>query len=446
MPGMASYMGIELTLVVGICRGTLLLLKYQEIFLGDVIISDSIIEYDFSRQYPSGFQWKTGIKDILGRPSLEIQVLLNSLWVSNILFKASYLHKYYNYTSPAGCSCLGKISEANPTSIYIRLVASTNIVIKSGQASVVKAFLEYWIPTNHKDVSRNYYLMIPFEEIQKIEDLISALDGLKKLAITGLDREPKCSIFWILCTSHEIGIKDVELVEIGGPTAPLLKVLLNILSIPNDNHIIRILLDISLARYISLLSKYKESIIELFIEEFEDNRYYIEIQNPDILESILLLITSIKKKVEVLGVLKVYSFVTMGYLPYILYLVDSTERYTEVETLACSPEHPDTLTSGKYEEVEAMHQQVLQGYEKVLGPEHPYTLTMSASLVLFLHSRVLQGYEKVLGPEHPYTLTSVSNLASVLADQGKYEEVLGPEHPDTLTSISNLASETSHKL
>jgi Flp pilus assembly protein TadD len=58
-----------------------------------------------------------------------------------------------------------------------------------------------------------------------------------------------------------------------------------------------------------------------------------------------------------------------------------------------------------------------------------------------------------MGPEHPYTLTSMSNLAGVLASQGKYDEaeamnrqtlawrkeVLGHEHPNTLTSMSNLA-------
>jgi tetratricopeptide (TPR) repeat protein len=57
--------------------------------------------------------------------------------------------------------------------------------------------------------------------------------------------------------------------------------------------------------------------------------------------------------------------------------------------------------------------------------------------------RALQGREKVLGPEHPDTLTSMSNLALVLRSQGKYEEaeamnrqtlalsetVLGREHP-----------------
>ncbi|KAL4976425.1 putative kinesin light chain [Aspergillus desertorum] len=364
-----SYTGIELALVVGICGGAPPPPKYQEIFLGDVIISDSVIEYDFGRQYPGGFQRKTGVKDTLGRPGPEIRALLNGLraenarielqnqtqqylhilqqrakWchpgVSDILFKASYLHKHYYHASPAGCSCLGsdsfdqvcdeickealekdcddlncdkgqrircrQISEANPTSIYIGPVASADTVMKSGQhrdelvrrekvigfemegagvwenvpciiikgvcdyadshksklwqkyaaatgASAAKAFLENWMPANHKDASRNRHLMIPFarnphfvgrqEEIQKIEDLVSAPDGPKKLAITGLggvgktqlalelayrirDREPECSIFWIPCTSHEsveqtcmtiaqmVGIQDVEPAEV----------------------------------------------------------------------------------------------------------------------------------------------------------------------------------------------------------------------------------------
>ena len=35
--------------------------------------------------------------------------------------------------------------------------------------------------------------------------------------------------------------------------------------------------------------------------------------------------------------------------------------------------------------------------------------------------RALEGSEKVLGMEHPETLTSIGNLASVLRNQGKYE-------------------------
>ncbi|KAI9923368.1 hypothetical protein MW887_009938 [Aspergillus wentii] len=163
-------------------------------------------------------------------------------------------------------------------------------------------------------------------------------------------------------------------------------------------------------------------------------------------------------------------------------------RALEGSEKVLGPEHPDTLTSvnnlgsvlssqGKYEEAKAMHRRGLEGYEKVLGPEHPSTLTSVNNLGLILssqgnnlgsvlssqgkyeeaegtHRRGLEGYERVLGPEHPSTLTSVNNLGLVLSRQGKYEEaealhrralegykkVLGPEHPDTLTSGSNLRS------
>ncbi|KAF1943365.1 kinesin light chain 1 [Clathrospora elynae] len=108
-------------------------------------------------------------------------------------------------------------------------------------------------------------------------------------------------------------------------------------------------------------------------------------------------------------------------------------------------EHPDTLTSisnlasvldrqGKYEEAESMNRQTLARLVKVLGPEHPATLTCMGNLALVLDSQgkyeeaesmnrqTLAGKEKVLGPEHPSTLTSMGNLASVLDNQGKYEE------------------------
>jgi nucleoside phosphorylase len=190
---LVSYPGVRLALVVGICGGAPPPPEYQEIFLGDVIISDSVIEYDFGRQYPGGFQRKTAVKDTLGRPGREIRALLNGLraenarrelqdqaqqylyclqqsgmkWchpgVDDILFKAWYLHKHYSDVSPAGCSCFGsdspgqiceealrrdcdelecdhgqqvrcrEISDANRTSIYIGPVASADTVMKSGQ-------------------------------------------------------------------------------------------------------------------------------------------------------------------------------------------------------------------------------------------------------------------------------------------------------------------------
>jgi hypothetical protein len=67
---------------------------------------------------------------------------------------------------------------------------------------------------------------------------------------------------------------------------------------------------------------------------------------------------------------------------------------------------------------------------------------------------VMETRKRVLGQEHPDTLTSMANLASTYWDRGRRKEaedlevqvietrkrVLGQEHPDTLTSMANLAS------
>ena len=72
---------------------------------------------------------------------------------------------------------------------------------------------------------------------------------------------------------------------------------------------------------------------------------------------------------------------------------------------------------------------------------------------------VLAVRKRVLGEEHPNTLTSASNLALTYSQQGKHAEaetlqvavlavekrVLGEEHPDTLTSANNLAPRTASR-
>ncbi|KAL4736839.1 WD40-repeat-containing domain protein [Aspergillus similis] len=266
---LSSYRNVNLSLVVGICGGAPPPPKYEEIYLGDVIISDSVIEYDFGRQYPGGFARKTGVKNTLGRPNREIRALLNGFraenarkelqdqtkqylhslqqkgakWcyprVNDLLFKSSYLHKHSHHAS-ARCSCFRTDSpeeiceealgqdcndlgcdisqqirhqeflETIPT-IYIGPVASADTVMKSGKhrdeivrkekvigfemegagvwdsvpciiikgvcdyadshkselwrtyaaatgASAAKAFLEYWTPASHQDMSRNHHL------------------------------------------------------------------------------------------------------------------------------------------------------------------------------------------------------------------------------------------------------------------------------------------------
>jgi tetratricopeptide (TPR) repeat protein len=270
--------------------------------------------------------------------------------------------------------------------------------------------------------------------------------------------------------------------------------------------------DISLARYMSLLGEQEASTIELLGKEFDDDGRYAEIQNPvattwlvsfaqihqvdkvaseylsfmacinprDIPESILPATTSATRKVEALGLLKAYSFVSAqvddsvfslhrlvhlatrnwlrkgesleswvqkaadqldkifpdsnhddrqnwrDYLPHALYLIDSAEFQ------ACQGSHDDLLarigsclqSDGRYGEAEIVFQSVLELREGACGTEDPDTLV------------------------------SVSQLGLVNARQGKYdqaealhrralqgrEKVLGPEHPNTLVSVSQLGS------
>ena len=121
---------------------------------------------------------------------------------------------------------------------------------------------------------------------------------------------------------------------------------------------------------------------------------------------------------------------------------------------------------GRLSEAEPLYRRALKGSEKVLGPNHPETLTSMNNLALLLQDQgklseaeplyrsTLETKIKVLGPDHPETLTSMNNLASLLQAQGKLSEaeplfrstletqikVLGPDHPDTLNSMACLAS------
>lgn len=92
------------------------------------------------------------------------------------------------------------------------------------------------------------------------------------------------------------------------------------------------------------------------------------------------------------------------------------------------------LLRGTYEEADSMQRWALVAREKVLGREHPDTLTSVNNLGLVLDSQgkyeeaeamhrwALEAREEVLGREHPDTLTSLNNLGNVLNRQGKYEE------------------------
>ena len=136
-------------------------------------------------------------------------------------------------------------------------------------------------------------------------------------------------------------------------------------------------------------------------------------------------------------------------------LMDGVARYDRVR--------------GAYKSAEDLWRRVWDIRSRILGDEHPVTLTMIANLALTLsdqgdlsgareiQEQVLEIMRRVLGAEHPGTLRSMNNLAATLSAQGdladareKQEEVLeiqrrilGDEHPVTLTMIANLAATLS---
>jgi tetratricopeptide (TPR) repeat protein len=120
----------------------------------------------------------------------------------------------------------------------------------------------------------------------------------------------------------------------------------------------------------------------------------------------------------------------------------------------------------RWKEAEELEVELVEISKRVLGAEHPSTLTSTANLASTcrnqgklkeaeeLEVQVVKMRKQLLGTEHPDTLTSVNNLALTYNIQGRWYEakelfmevmeiskrVLGAEHPSTLTSMANLAS------
>jgi eukaryotic-like serine/threonine-protein kinase len=110
-------------------------------------------------------------------------------------------------------------------------------------------------------------------------------------------------------------------------------------------------------------------------------------------------------------------------------------------------EHPDTLTSignmgvaldglGKYDEAMPYYTEALETRRRVLGDEHPDTLDSINNMGQILrhqgkydeamsyHTGTLETQRRVLGDEHPKTLVSINNMGGLLTTQGKYDEAM----------------------
>ncbi|KAI0149819.1 hypothetical protein F4776DRAFT_603310 [Hypoxylon sp. NC0597] len=65
-----SYRNVRLALLVGVCGGTPIDDESKDILLGDVIISNEIIQYDFGRLYSDGFQTRDTSKNLKNDPHI----------------------------------------------------------------------------------------------------------------------------------------------------------------------------------------------------------------------------------------------------------------------------------------------------------------------------------------------------------------------------------------
>jgi nucleoside phosphorylase len=81
-----SYPDIKLFLLVGICAGVPFRrrgrdenVETTETILGDVMISDSIVQTDSGKQFPDEFRRRTDRREVLGNPPLDIRNMLTYL-------------------------------------------------------------------------------------------------------------------------------------------------------------------------------------------------------------------------------------------------------------------------------------------------------------------------------------------------------------------------------
>ncbi|KAI1324722.1 nucleoside phosphorylase domain-containing protein [Xylariaceae sp. FL0255] len=74
-----SFPCVNLMIVVGICGAVPFHNGSAEILLGDVIVSDGLVIYDFGRQFPDKFKRKADINDCARKPPEEIRAFLSKL-------------------------------------------------------------------------------------------------------------------------------------------------------------------------------------------------------------------------------------------------------------------------------------------------------------------------------------------------------------------------------
>ncbi|KAI2947422.1 hypothetical protein CBS147321_3046 [Aspergillus niger] len=268
---------------------------------------------------------------------------------------------------------------------------------------------------------------------------------------------------------------------------------------------------IGLSDYSQLLRDQEPHVVELLSEDFGDEMRYKDIQNPvaltwfisfqqiqqanilaaeylsflacikprDIPQSLLPQPISNKNKIDALGLLKAFSFISEGSgnnslnLHRLVHLATRNWMRKNQQFRLQILKTADRL-SEVFPNNDHANQQVWREYlphalsliaEAEFRKEQEKYIDLIQNIYSCLYSdgrwkeaeelgvQVMKLRRQVLGPEHLDTLTSMNNLASIYTNQGRWKEaedlgvqvmkpfkqVLGPEHPYTLTSMNNLA-------
>jgi tetratricopeptide (TPR) repeat protein len=119
-------------------------------------------------------------------------------------------------------------------------------------------------------------------------------------------------------------------------------------------------------------------------------------------------------------------------LPHAMYTLSSglTRQENEARTNLVWKCAMTLYGDGRFDQADAYFQEAVQSRTKVLGAEHPDTLTIMANLASTfwnqgrwkeaeeLFVQVMETFKRVIGAEHPDTLTSIGNLAPTYMNQG----------------------------
>ncbi|KAF2220012.1 nucleoside phosphorylase domain-containing protein [Elsinoe ampelina] len=104
-----SFSNIHLAIVAGICGGVPQPTNHdKEVFLGDLAISTAIVQYDFGRQYPKGFEKKIGVLENASRPGRQLRAFINKM----------QSRRYYQSMQQDLVDIMGQLQELSPDVAY----------------------------------------------------------------------------------------------------------------------------------------------------------------------------------------------------------------------------------------------------------------------------------------------------------------------------------------